>query len=198
MSKRDHYHHGNLREEIVRTARKVLVSEGIEPLTIRAVARELDVAHSAPANHFPTKRALMTALATQIFEELGDHIEAELKNTSHAPAAQLRAIVRAVIAYGLENPNPYRLIWRRDYLDGGDDNLNHAMDRIYELLIRTLEKASPACAQSVHSQAVALWSMTHGYVSMRLDGNLIAKDDEITGQPREEAIIDVILNGIRP
>jgi hypothetical protein len=38
--------------------------------------------------------------------------------------------------------------------------------------------------------------MVHGYVSLRLDGVLVAGKDETTGQAREDAILDVLLSGL--
>ena len=47
-----------------------------------------------------------------------------------------------------------------------------------------------------HSRAIALWSMVHGYVSMRIEGNLLAGKDKVTGEPREAAIVSAMLRGI--
>jgi hypothetical protein len=38
--------------------------------------------------------------------------------------------------------------------------------------------------------------MVHGYVSLRLDGILVAGKDEVTGRPREDAILDVLIGGL--
>ena len=69
MSKTSQYHHGNLREQILKTAFDLLDAEGIDAVGIRKIARLLEVAHSAPANHFKNKQALLVALATESFSE---------------------------------------------------------------------------------------------------------------------------------
>ena len=48
----------------------------------------------------------------------------------------------------------------------------------------------------VESQAIALWSLIHGYVLLRLDKNLKDGYDEVTGLKRQVAIIDVLIDGI--
>lgn len=40
-----------------------------------------------------------------------------------------------------------------------------------------------------------MWSLVHGYVSMRLDGNLTAAQDAKTGQSRHRAIIAALMSG---
>ena len=49
---------------------------------------------------------------------------------------------------------------------------------------------------SLETRAIALWSMVHGYVTMRLDGNFVEKNDEMTGVPRQNAIVEAILEGL--
>ena len=42
------YHHGDLREALVRAGRDILESEGMAALTLRACARKAGVSHAAP------------------------------------------------------------------------------------------------------------------------------------------------------
>ena len=49
---------------------------------------------------------------------------------------------------------------------------------------------------SPETRAIALWSMVHGYVTMRLDGNLVEKNDEISELPRRKAIVEAMLEGL--
>jgi hypothetical protein len=41
-----------------------------------------------------------------------------------------------------------------------------------------------------------VWSLAHGYVSLRLDGTLVAGVDEVSGAPRELAIVDALIDGL--
>src|SRR5262252_11098852 len=46
------YHHGSLREAMLRSAESILERDGIGGLTLRAAAREAGVSHAPPKNHF--------------------------------------------------------------------------------------------------------------------------------------------------
>lgn len=189
------YHHGNLREELLKVAMGILDESGIEAVTIRQVARKAGVGHSAPANHFADKRALLTQLAIDIFVSLGELIKRDLQVAPQGLSEKVRVFTDTLIEFGLSQPNRYRLLWRRDYLDNDSVELNGAMDVIYDALLATLATSKESNV-SVESKAIALWSMLQGYVTMRIDGNLEAKKDEVSGNDRQQAIVDVLLQGL--
>lgn len=195
-SSRDSYHHGNLREELLRCAFTLLESEGADAVTIRAVARSAGVAHSAPINHFSSKQALLTSLAARIFDALAEEIANALSTRTMTYPEVIRTFASTVVEYALAHPNRYRLLWRRDLLDNHDSELSAAMDRIYGLLIEKLGNDARVRKTSIETRAIALWSMVHGYVTMRLDGNFVDKNDEVSGVPRQNAIVEAMLEGL--
>src|SRR5262245_49500372 len=56
------YHHGSLREAMLRAAESILERDGIGGLTLRAAAREAGVSHAAPKNHFGDVMGLLSDL----------------------------------------------------------------------------------------------------------------------------------------
>jgi len=190
------YHHGNLRTELINSALSIVDNDGVEGVSIRKVARELGVAHSAPVNHFRDKKALLTALATKVFSDIAQTLRQQLLDSEASIAQKVHIISNTLVSFGLEQPHRYRLLWRGDCLDNDNAELNDAMNSIYDQLIAALSENHDQAIQSVESQAIALWSLLHGYVTMRLDGILVAKQDERSGLDRQSAIVDVFLNGI--
>lgn len=191
----DSYHHGNLRRELLKAATSLLDEKGATGVTIRELARRTNVAHSAPANHFAIRQALLTAIATEVFTALGQRIALRILSTGSLPEQRIRCFADTVIAYGLKYPNRFRLLWSRDLLDNSDEALNAAMDLVYENLVSELASMKSARV-GPESQAIALWSMVHGYVCMRLDGNLVSRIDEKSGEPRQRAIVTALLDGL--
>jgi hypothetical protein len=70
------------------------------------------------------------------------------------------------------------------------------MEAVYQKLIGLLDKQATKKRVDVESQTIAVWSLIHGYVSLRLDGNLQSGQDKLTGLKRVDAIVDVILDGL--
>src|SRR5215218_7906479 len=57
------YHHGALRDALLKAAEAVLERDGLQGLTLRAVAREAGVSHAAPTHHFGDLTGLVSELA---------------------------------------------------------------------------------------------------------------------------------------
>ncbi len=195
MQKSTSVHHGNLRAEIITTAQGLLDEEGIEAIGIRKVARIIGVAHSAPANHFKNLKALLTALAAEAYQELSQTLDTAMEQASPDLRARVQCFANAMLDYGLQYPNRYHLLWRKDCVNPDDEQLNQAMDHIYDRLLTVLEPHSSE-AIDIESQAIALWSLIHGYVSLRLDGSLDRGTDAISGEDRSTAVLDVLINGL--
>ena len=196
MTKTTQYHHGNLREDILRSAFELLDTEGVDAIGIRKIARQLDVAHSAPANHFKNKQALLAALATESFRNLVTTLQNEIPQDTQDVRRAIHSFSNTILAFGLKYPNRYKLLWRREYSDDQNDELGVVMESIYTQLTGILSEHAQQKQVDVESQAIALWSLIHGYVLLRLDENLQAGYDEVTGIKRQTAIIDVLIDGI--
>lgn len=186
------YHHGALRSAILKQATKLLDGEGVDAVTIRAVARNAGVTHAAPVNHFENRSVLLTSMATGFFLQLGRAIDERLKAASVTRRQRIRVFADALLEFGLRYPNRYRLLWRRDVLINGGE-LNAAMNAIYDKMIDELSQARLAPGKSAHTVAVAMWSMVHGYISLRIDGTFEARVDETSGEPRFRAMLDLLL-----
>ncbi len=185
---------GALRPVLLAAARTQLDREGADAVTIRAVARACGVSHAAPANHFADRRSLLTALAAELFADLAEAMEKALaeatkKTSTNLGVARLTAFAEALVAYGLAHPERYRLLWRRDLLDSEDVALQGTMDQLYARLLEELTVLPLPAGKDPETAAVGLWSLCHGYVSMRLDGNFIARHDKESGAPRHSAMI---------
>src|SRR5689334_4928518 len=68
------YHHGDLRNALLESARNILEHDGLEALSLRAVARGAGVSHAAPYRHFPNHEALLVELAIEGFVELKNEL----------------------------------------------------------------------------------------------------------------------------
>lgn len=191
------YHHGDLKAALIASAMDLLDAGGPDAVTVRAAAREAGVAHSAPINHFRDRASLLTAVANLVFAELIAAID-EAFDAGRAPIEKLRAFGPAVTAFALAHPNRYRLLWRRDSLDPSDRFIDDGVSAMCERLKALLLAAGTTSDRDVDSEVIATWSMTHGYVALRLDGNLVAGADTVSGKPRDAAIVDVLMDGLAP
>src|SRR3974390_1512489 len=75
-SKQRSYHHGDLRQALVRSALEILSEGGVDGLVLRAAARRAQVSAMAPYRHFADKEALLAAVAGYGFRELAARLTA--------------------------------------------------------------------------------------------------------------------------
>lgn len=185
------FHHGDLKRVLFDVALTRLDEHGAGGVTIRAVAKAAGVSHGAPVNHYKDRRALLTALAKAQFDTLLTEIDTRLAELNDDPGPRIEIFASAMMDFGFRYPHRYRLLWSADLIDHADAELLSVMDRIYDQLCAEFSKAAPGRKFDKDTYAVALWSMVHGYVDMRLSGMFEPSNDSISGAPRGEAIIDM-------
>ena len=64
------YHHGDLRRAVLEQAAEVIGRDGIASLSLRSIADDLGVSHTAPMHHFGSREGVLNALAVEGFELL--------------------------------------------------------------------------------------------------------------------------------
>lgn len=189
--KRDGYHHGSLKESLISQALLLLDEAGPDAVTIRAVARRAQVSHAAPANHFPDRTALLTALATDLFQMFEQDVEQALA-TGNA-SCRARTYMEALLNLGLDYPHRYALMWRLDLLDWNDPALRPLMKSLYAGFVQEVATLPKQAGRDPHTLAIALWSMVHGYVGLRMNGVFEDRRDEVSGDARTTAMLDLLL-----
>lgn len=98
--------------EIKDTARAILVSEGSDGLSLRAIAREMGMTAPALYRYFPSREDLIVGLIADLYDELVETMEAA--RDEHPPAAaplQLAAASRAFRRWALANPREFGLLF---------------------------------------------------------------------------------------
>ena len=128
------YHHGDLREALVRAARTILEKQGLAALSLRGAARGAGVSPAAPYHHFPDKHALLDAVAAQGFDALTSAMEKRMAKQK-SPSARLDASGVGYVVFALENPALFRLMFGGDgQQSSASAPLIEARDRAYGVL----------------------------------------------------------------
>src|SRR6266513_794447 len=72
------YHHGDLRRVLIDAALQLVGEGGAEAVSVREAARRAGVSPGAPFRHFPSRVALMTAVAEEAQRRFRAEIETAL------------------------------------------------------------------------------------------------------------------------
>ena len=85
------YHHGDLKATLLTHALAQLERKGADALSMREMAKAIDVSHTAAYRHFADKRALLEALAVQGFDNLRLACEQAVAAAPPSPRQRLQA-----------------------------------------------------------------------------------------------------------
>ncbi len=176
------YHHGDLRRALLDAAATLLAEHGAEGVSLREAARRAGVSHNAPYRHFPTREALLAALAEEGFARLAALLE------SAAPAAKetrLAAVGRAYLAFAAASPALFLLMFGPGLRKQAHPDLAAAARRAMD----ALRAAMPP--DSARHHTIGAWALVHGLAHLIVDGQL-ANDI-----PTESLITDA-LSAYRP
>ncbi|WP_407522317.1 TetR/AcrR family transcriptional regulator [Methylobacterium oryzisoli] len=159
------YHHGDLRRSLLAAARALLDRGGPDAVTLREAARAAGVSHNAPYRHFPSRDALLAAVATEGFLALRARLAAARE--AAPPAGRLVAIGRAYLGFAAQERAAFRLMFGGALDLAAHAELREAAEAAFTVLRDTV--AEGADAASVEGATVRAWGLVHGLATLVAD-----------------------------
>jgi AcrR family transcriptional regulator len=171
-----------LTEDIVCGALALIERAGSdEAVTLRAVAREVGIAAPSIYAHFPDRDAIVMAAVVRIFDELTAAIEAGVRSAGPDPASRLVAGCEAYVAFGLEHPARYGVLFSERRIAAADNCKPVPIGpdgrpvlefgaEAFAILVDGIDacvRAGVSASTDVTADGTALWVALHGAVSLR-------------------------------
>jgi len=111
VSRRDRLRAATVRE-IKDTARAMLVAEGPQGLTLRAIAREMGMSAPALYRYFPSRDELVEGLIAELFDEVSTGMETARDASPDDPVPlKLAAVSRAFRSWAVSHPAEFSLLF---------------------------------------------------------------------------------------
>lgn len=167
------YHHGDLAEALLQATGELLAEAGPERFSLRECARRAGVSHAAPAHHFGDTRGLLTAYAARGFAALTERLREAAASTADA-VARLQALGEAYVAFALEHPARYQLMFRGAQTDMDMPLLSDAAQAAWAELAGAVAAArgTEPARDSSDPHAALAWSVVHGLALLLIDGRM--------------------------
>ena len=175
---------------------------GPERVTVREAARRAGVSSGAPFRHFPTKVALMTAVAEEAMRRLREAVAAALRRHAAAPPLlRFRAIGSAYLRWVIDNPGYFQVISDRRQIDfDGSAALredNAVVQQVMEAQLRQAKRQGALRVSDIRRIALSGRALAYGLARMYTDGHLaqwgVAPQQAVR---QMEAVLDQFLAGI--
>jgi AcrR family transcriptional regulator len=176
-SKQRSYHHGDLRQALVRSPLKILSEAGVGGLSLRAAARRARVSAMAPYRHFADKEALLATVAEYGFRELAARLTAATVMATD-PRAGLAALGVAYVLFACDQPSLFKLMFGPTIeKKSGHAVLDEAASACFNALRQAVEAAKFLEGDSDGGDvSLACWSLVHGLSALIVDGRLTGHD----------------------
>jgi AcrR family transcriptional regulator len=162
-----------LRDLILQAAKKLFIEKGIEQTTVRSIAYSIDYSVGTVYVYFKDKNAILHALHTQGFTDLGGRFKV-LYSVSD-PMERLRAMGRVYIQFAAENPDMYDLMFNVkapiEFLNQKNEEDWNEGKATFDVLRTTVSH----CMEIQHFKgheleplSFMIWSLVHGMCSLKI------------------------------
>lgn len=165
------YHHGHLREALIKGAYQQIEQEGAIALNLSKLAQKIGVSQPAVYRHFPNKQALAISVAQRGFEQLASALQTTTGNIESDFFEGIRAITQAYVEFALSHPEIARLMFSMKERTT-EPALQNASKAAAVPLFRIVE-AAKRCDRLQNNdveQAVRIiWAAIHGLAMLLMD-----------------------------
>jgi AcrR family transcriptional regulator len=158
----------SLKEACVQAAREVIAEHGVESLSMRDVARKLEISHQAPYRHFESRDHLLAEIMRRCFADFAQDLDKRPRTGN--PEADLEAMGQAYLNYARQKPLEYRLMFGTPWPEPAQhpalvQHAVHAFNLLRDSLRAMRGNRSEQHAQA-DRQAMFIWSALHGMASI--------------------------------
>ena len=194
------YHHGNLREALIRAALDLIAQKGPAGFTFADAARAAGVSSAAPYRHYRDREALLVDVARRGFELFAERLERAWADGAPDPFKAFENVGRAYLAFARDEAPYYSAMFEAGVPTDADAELREAGERAFGVLRRAAETLSAGLPAAKRPPAlmVALhvWALAHGIASLFARGDAGRRALPMAPEELLEAAVLVYLQGL--
>ena len=170
--KSDTYHHGDLRESLIKMGLKLFNEGGEENFTIRKVAALCNVSHTAPYRHFKSKEELINAISEYVFTKFQDTLNEIVELYKNDPAERIIELGKKYVWFMVENPDylKFAFLTKSESVKVMEEdklkNVGNGTFNIFQNCALDFFKSINVKKEDYAQDIIAMWSMVHGLATM--------------------------------
>jgi AcrR family transcriptional regulator len=194
------YHHGNLKEALLRAALELIAQKGPAGFTFAEAARWAGVSPAAPYRHFRDRDELLASVALRGFNQF-EAILARAWDEGRPDAfTALDRLGRAYLDFARTEPAYYSAMFEAGIPLATNSELREAGDRAFVVLRGAAEKLCghmpPGVRPPALMVALHIWAMAHGIASLFGRGDAGKRTLPMSPDELLEAEVLVYLRGL--
>ncbi len=178
VTKKDRYHHGDLREALISAAQNLISERGVDGFTLTDASRAAGVSTAAPYRHFSDREDLIDAVVANGFEILTGNLRRAYNLQIPGSISAITALGKVYVKYAAEDPAMFHVMWGHARTSSGpeeDTDGTGAAAQCFGVLTDAVQAFQERNAlQDVRTEDIAtpIWAMVHGTASLMMGGAL--------------------------
>lgn len=188
--KRDSYHHGDLRAQLVEATRILVEEAGPDHFSVSEACRRAGVSTAAPYKHFKDKQEMLRAVAIAGMQRQHAQMSAELEDYEPGTLDRIVALGRVYVRFAMTEPGVFRLMFGLSEKHGEHNDLIETGNNTFDVVIHEVARCRgrSTTTEADEHEAFLLWSFVHGLSFLNIDGKLAEKNMAIDLEPILEDI----------
>lgn len=194
------YHHGDLREDLIRAALELIKEKGPAGFTFADAARWAGVSPAAPYRHFRDRGELIADVAKRGFLLFSERLKEAWGEGRPHPGEAFKRLGAAYLNFARKEPAYYAAMFESGVAIGNDPELREIADRSMqqlraaaEVLVARMPAKGRPPAMMV---ALHIWSMTHGVASLFARADPARRPLPMSAEDLLEAQMLIYLKGL--
>jgi AcrR family transcriptional regulator len=194
------YHHGNLKEALLRAALQLIAEKGPAGFTFAEAARWAGVSPAAPYRHFRDRDELLSNVALRGFKQFEVALTRAWDDGRPDTFTALDRLGRAYLDFARNEPAYYSAMFEGGIPLATNSELREAGDRAFAVLRNAAEKICgqmpPGGRPPALMVALHIWAMAHGIASLFGRGDAAKRTLPMSAEELLEAEVLVYLRGL--
>ena len=170
------YHHGNLRDEILRAAYNFVLENGYSAMSLRGIAEQCNVSATAIYRHYETKEHLLADVVVKGFVVFNMSVKGNEEDDIFQRCENY-------LAFAFDNYNIYDLLFSQSVVEFLKfPQILEVADRAFESLLESVKEHDKSLNDlSASNKAIHIWSFLHGMssISKKMDVAFNLPDGEM-------------------
>ena len=195
------YHHGNLKEALLRAALELIAQKGPAGFTFAEAARWAGVSPAAPYRHFRDRDELLASVALRGFEQFEVALAKAWDDGRPDAFTAFDRLGKAYLQFARSEPAYYSAMFEAGIPLATSPELREAGNRAFAVLRAAAEKLClqvPAKTRPpVLMVALHIWAIAHGIASLFGRGDAARRALPMSPEELLEAEALVYLRGLR-
>jgi AcrR family transcriptional regulator len=194
------YHHGNLKEALIRAALELIAQKGPAGFTFAEAARSAGVSPAAPYRHFRDRDDLLVDVARRGFDQFTQALLGAWGEGGPDAFTAFGRVGRAYLDFARTEPAYYSAMFEAGVPLDANSELREAGERAFAVLRMAAEKliahVPPERRPPALMMALHVWALSHGIASLFGRGDAGRRTLPMSPEELLEAGVLVYLRGL--